>query len=55
MHDHWLALLLAQGQRIERKLDALIAALASDEDADESVRSLDGQAFAPRDETKGLG
>lgn len=55
MRDDWVALLLAQGERIERKLDTLIAALAED-DGDEPVRSLDGRVvIAPRDEKKGLG
>lgn len=41
-------------RRIERKLDALLAALA--EEQDEPVTSLDdGKAFPTRDDRRGLG
>jgi hypothetical protein len=40
-------------QRIERKLDTLIAALAEDDDT--PVTSLDGKTFQARDQSKGLG
>jgi hypothetical protein len=43
-----------QMNRIEHKLDALIAALADEEDP--PVRSLDnGRTFAARDDKRGLG
>lgn len=50
-----LAELLEAVRRVERKLDTLIAALATEEDDDGVVQSLDGRTFAPRDDSKGLG
>lgn len=47
-----------QMDRIEQKLDALIAALAAEapEDEDEAIVSLiDGRSFAARKEGRGLG
>ena len=46
---------LSQLDRIEHKLDTLIAALADDGEGDPPLTSLDGRTFAARDDTKGLG
>lgn len=43
-----------QLDRIERKLDQLIAALAG-EQGDEDLTSLDGKTFAARDDRRSLG
>lgn len=58
MPDDWISALLTsieRIERIERKLDVLIAALA-DADGDEPERTLDdGRVIALRDTSKGLG
>lgn len=55
MPDDWISALLTSIERIERKLDVLIAALA-DADGDEPERTLDdGRVIALRDTSKGLG
>lgn len=57
MPDDWISALLTSIERIERKLDVLIAALAeADADGDEPERTLDdGRVIALRDTSKGLG
>lgn len=45
----------AQLQRIEQKLDALLKALAAEDDGDDDVRSLDGKRFPAREEGRSLG
>lgn len=60
MPDDWISALLTsieRIERIERKLDVLIAALAeADADGDEPERTLDdGRVIALRDTSKGLG
>lgn len=45
MNDQDLALLFAGLQRIERKLDTLIAALAADEEQEPELADLEGHTF----------
>lgn len=55
MNDHDTALLFAGLQRIERKLDTLIAALAADEEQEDQTVDLEGQQFGgARDGTQSL-
>ncbi len=51
-----LAALGAAVGRVEAKVDALIEALAAEEEDEQPMRSLDdGRAFPSRDDRKGLG